>query len=84
MVGENLRNKCVSVLVLVEIIVALEHDTPFIIVSGLGNTFVSRLGFCKFISWVILDSMFPRPLLCYSYVQENSNPKQSLYRVDHL
>jgi hypothetical protein len=28
MVGENLGKKCVSVSVLVEVIVSLEHDTP--------------------------------------------------------
>jgi hypothetical protein len=31
MVGENLGKKCVSVFVLVAVLVALEHDTPFII-----------------------------------------------------
>jgi hypothetical protein len=82
MVGENLGKKCVSVFVLVAVIVALEHDTPFIFISGLGNPFVSRLTFCKFISWVILESMLPRPLSCHSYVQEKS--KQALYRVGHL
>jgi hypothetical protein len=84
MVGGNLGKKCVSVFVLVAVIVSLEHDTPFIIVSGLGNPFVSRLAFRKFIYWVVLESMLPRPLSCHSYVQEKSNPKQALYRVDHL
>jgi hypothetical protein len=84
MVGGNLGKKCVSVFVLVAVIVSLEHDTPFIIVSRLGNPFVSHLAFHKFISWVILESMLPRPLSCHSYVQEKSNPKQALYRVGHL
>jgi hypothetical protein len=73
MVGEILGKKCVSVFVLVAVIVALEHDTPFIIVSGLGNPFVSRLTIYKFICWVLLESMLPRPLSCHSYVQEKSN-----------
>jgi hypothetical protein len=62
MVGEILGKKCVSVFVLVAVIVTLEHDTPFIIISGLGNPFVSRLAFRKFIYWVVLESMLPRPL----------------------
>jgi hypothetical protein len=84
MVGGDLGKKCVSIFVLVAVIVSLEHDTPFIIESGLGNPFVSRLTFCKFISWVISESMLPRPLSCHSYVQEMSNPTPSFYRVDHL
>jgi hypothetical protein len=84
MVGGNLGKKCVSVFVLVAVIVTLEHDTPFIIEPGLGNPFVSCLTFCKFISWVIFESMLPRPLSCHSYVQEKSNLAQALYRVDHL
>jgi hypothetical protein len=84
MVGENLGKKCVFVFVLVAVIVALEHDTPFIIVFGLGNPFFSHLVFHKFISWVLLESMLQRPLSCHSYVQEKSNPKQALYRVGHL
>jgi hypothetical protein len=84
MVGGNLGKKCVSLFVLVAVIVALEHDTPFIIESGLGNSFVSHLAFHKFIYWVISESMFPRPLSCRSYVQEKSNPTQAFYRVDHL
>jgi hypothetical protein len=79
MVGGNLENKCVSVFALVEVIVSLEHDTPFTIVSRLGNPFVSHLVFCKFIYWFVVESMPPRPLLCCSYVEEKSNPKQALY-----
>jgi hypothetical protein len=83
MVGENLGKKCVSVPVLVAVLVALEHDTPLHHLNpGLGNPFVSRLALCKSISWVIFESMLPRPLSCHSYVQEKS--KQALYRVDHL
>jgi hypothetical protein len=37
---------------------------------GLGNPFVSRLTFYKFISWVVFDSMLPRLSLCHPYVQE--------------
>jgi hypothetical protein len=79
MVGGKLGKKCVSVFVLVAVIVTLEHDIPFIIVSGLGNPFISHLTFFKFIYWVILESMLPRPLSCHSYVQDKSNPKQALY-----
>jgi hypothetical protein len=82
MVGGNLGKKCVSIFVLVALIVSLEHDTPFIFISRLGNSFVSRLTFWKFISWVVLESMLPRPLSCHSYVQEKS--KQAPYRVSHL
>ena len=82
MVGGNLGKKCVSVFVLVVVIVALEHDTALVIEPGLGNSFISRLTFCKFISWVVFESMFPRPLSCRSYVQEKS--KQALYQVVHL
>jgi hypothetical protein len=46
---------------------------PFIIVFELGNPFFSRLTIQKFISWVLLESMLPRPLLCRSYLQEKSN-----------
>jgi hypothetical protein len=84
MVGENLGKKCVSVFLLVVVIVALEHDTPFFIEPRLGNSFVSRLTFCKFISWVVFESMLPRPLSCCSYVQEKSSLAQAFYRVDHL
>jgi hypothetical protein len=72
MVGENWERN-VFVFVLVVVIVALEHDTPFIIVSRLGNPFVSHLTIHKFICWVLLQSMLPRPLSCRSYVQEKSN-----------
>jgi hypothetical protein len=68
MVGENLGNKCVSIFVLVAVIVALEHETPFIIESGLANSFVSRLSFRKFISWVVSESMLQRSLSFHSYV----------------
>jgi hypothetical protein len=77
MVGENLGKKCVFVFVLVVVIITLEHDTSFVIVSGLGNTFFSCLSFYKFISWVVLESMLSRPLSCHSYVQEKSYHKQS-------
>jgi hypothetical protein len=60
MVGENLGKKFVSIFVLVAVIVTLEHDTPFIIESGLGNSFFSCLTFCMFISWVVFESMLPR------------------------
>jgi hypothetical protein len=83
-VGENLGKKCVSIFVLVVVIVAIEHDTPFIIKYGLVNSFVSRLTFYRFISWVVFESMLPRPLSCRSYVQETSNPTQAFYRVGHL
>jgi hypothetical protein len=79
MVGENLGKECVSIFVLVVVIIALEHDTPFIIESGLGNPFVSCLTFHKFISWVIFESMPPRPLSFRSYVQEKSNLAQAFY-----
>ena len=84
MVGKILGKKCVFVLVLVAVIVSLEHDTPFIIESGLENSFVSRLAFRKFISWVIFESMLPRPLSGRSYVQEKFNLAQAFYRVGHL
>jgi hypothetical protein len=84
MVGENLGKKCVSIFLLVVVIVSLEHDTPFVIQSGLGNPFVSCLTFCKFISWVVSKSMLPIPLSCHSYVQESSNPTQAFYRFNHL
>jgi hypothetical protein len=74
----------VSVSVLVEVIVSLEHDTPFIIQSRLGNPFVSCLTIHKFISWVFFESMLPRPLLCHSYAQEKSNLAQAFYRVSHM
>jgi hypothetical protein len=71
--GWKLGNKCFFVFVLVAVIVALEHDTPFIIVSGLENPFASHLTIHKFTCWVLLDSMLPRPLSCRSYVQEKFN-----------
>jgi hypothetical protein len=79
-----LGKKCVSIFVLVAVIVTLEHDTPFILESGLGNSFVSRLTFCKFISCVVSKSMLSRTLSCHSYVQEKSNPTQAFYQVSHL
>jgi hypothetical protein len=84
MVGENLGKKYLSIFVLVAVIVSLEHDTPFIIESRLGNPFASRLTFRKFISWVVFESILPRPLSCHSYVQEKSNPTQAFYQVSHL
>jgi hypothetical protein len=71
--GGKLRNKHVFVFMLVAVIVTLKDDIAFIIVSGLGNPFISHLTIYKFICWVLLDSMLPRPLSCHSYVQEKSN-----------
>jgi hypothetical protein len=78
MVGEILGKGCAFVFVLVAVSVALEHDTPCSsFESGLGNPFVSRLTCYKVISWVVFESMLPRPLSCHSYVQEKS--KQALH-----
>jgi hypothetical protein len=53
---------------------SLLNMTPlFIIVSGLGNPFVSRLIIHKSVCWVLLESMLPRQLSCHSYVQEKFN-----------
>jgi hypothetical protein len=81
MVGEILGKKCVSIFVLVAVIVTLEHDTPFVIQSGLGNPSVSCLTFRKFISWVVFESMLPRPLSCRSYVQEKSKNHVLVYSI---
>jgi hypothetical protein len=78
MVGEILGKGYTFVFVLVAVSVALEHDTPCSsFESGLGNPFVSRLTYYKVISWVVFESMLPRPLSCHSYVQEKS--KQALH-----
>jgi hypothetical protein len=53
MVGGNLGKKCVSLFMLVVVVVTLEHENPFVIEPGLGNSFVSRMNFYKFISWVV-------------------------------
>jgi hypothetical protein len=71
--GGNLGKKCVFVFVLVSVIVALEHETPSIIVSRLGYPFVSCLAIHKFICWSLLESMLPRQLSCHPYVKKNSN-----------
>ena len=78
MVGEISGKGYVLVFVLVAVSVSLEHDTPCSsFESRLGNPFVSRLTSYKVISWVVFESMLPRPLLCRSYVQEKS--KQALH-----
>jgi hypothetical protein len=78
MVGEILGKGYALVFVLMAVSVTLEHDTPCSsFESGLGNPFVSRLTYYKVISWVVFESMLPRPLSCRSYVQEKS--KQALH-----
>jgi hypothetical protein len=57
---------------------SLLNMTPlFIIVSRLGNPFVSHLTIHKSICWVLLDSILPRQFSCRSYVQEKFNLNKS-------
>jgi hypothetical protein len=73
MVGEILGKGYAFIFVLVAVRVALEHDTPYLsFESGLRNPFVSGPTCYKIISWVVFESMLPRPLSCHSYVQEKS------------
>jgi hypothetical protein len=71
MVGEILGKGYVFVFVLMEINIALEHDTPYSsFESGLGNPFVSHSTCYKVISQVVFESVLSSPWLCRSYVQE--------------